>query len=147
LRLPYVLILESPNCFRKTYSCLPITVRAVTFCILELIEPSPNQGNYPSISSVGTSIATYKAGQEAQVLDMMVVLQALCNQSPGSAWAHPSSGARDPTRVLGLGGQIRSSELGLSPPIRSTISQPVSPKERQKQHQKQGNTSGSSSRG
>jgi hypothetical protein len=72
LGLPYVLILES-SCCRKTYSSLPIKSRSFAFHILELIEPSPNQ-------SVVLFTWDFKyhqqAGQEAQVLDLMV-LQAL----------------------------------------------------------------------
>jgi hypothetical protein len=45
----------------------------------------------------GTSGATSKADRVLQVLDIVVEPQALYNQRPGSAWAHPTSEVPDPT--------------------------------------------------
>jgi hypothetical protein len=57
---PYVLILESPNCFRKTYSCLPITVRAVAFLYPGTDRAVAQSGNLSHHFTPGTSSTTYK---------------------------------------------------------------------------------------
>jgi hypothetical protein len=77
----------------------PFTSRAFAFfSVLELIQPSPNQGTVPSFSFTGTSGATLQGWSGGPSLGSIVELQVLHSQSPGSAWACPTSEVPDRTR-------------------------------------------------